>query len=464
MASDTTGHELRLPTKLAFGGGDLALNLVWNGTGLFLMYFYTDVLGIAPSTAGAIYALALTWDAVTDPVMGAIADRTRTRFGRYRPYIAAGAIPLGAGYALAFTDPGLTGHALVAWVVFTHCLLRTVYTVVGVPFSSLQARLTPDTHERGQLAGWRMLGAASGGLSIAFLTPQVVAALGPQHEGAAYQLAASVAGVACAVVLLLGSLVMREPRETALTEHRPSRSLRAALRAIAQNQPTLRVIAIIVLVSMSVTMFGKNTLYYFKYELGAPELAKFALVMPAAAMILLIPAWVGLARRTSKRTAWMVGCTIAATGFLAFALNPSRDPAVALWIIALISIGTSSFGVVFWAMLPDTVEWNEDACGERDEAMIFGLASFAQKAALGINALMLGLMLDWIGYSANQPQTEATLGGIRAIMSLVPLAGIVASMLVLRNYPIDARSHAELRTRIAARTSRTTTDARSGNT
>jgi GPH family glycoside/pentoside/hexuronide:cation symporter len=261
-------------------------------------------------------------------------------------------------------------------------------------------------------------------------------------------------------MLLLASLVLREPPETALTERRSSRSLGAALHAIARNRPMLKVVAIIVLVSMSVTMFGKNTLYYFKYELGAPELAKFALVMPAAAMILFIPAWVWLSHRRSKRTAWMVGCAIAAVGFVAFALNPSRDPAVALWIIALISLGTSSFGVVFWAMLPDTVEWNEDACGERDEAMIFGLASFAQKAALGINALMLGVMLEWIGYSANQPQTEATLGGIRAIMSLVPLAGIVASMLVLRNYPIDAGHHAELRTRIATRTAGATNDSR----
>lgn len=121
-------------TKTGFAAGDFAFNLYWSGTALFLLYFYTDVLGIAPVMAGLIYFTALFWDAVLDPVMGVIADRTRTRFGRYRPYVLLGAVPLALAGVLAYVKPALSGTALVGWAFLTHCLLRTAYTVVNIPY------------------------------------------------------------------------------------------------------------------------------------------------------------------------------------------------------------------------------------------------------------------------------------------------------------------------------------------
>lgn len=443
---------LPLSTKVGFGVGDYGFNLVWSGTGLFLMYVYTDVFGIAPAVAGAIYAVALVWDAVTDPMMGVIADRTRTRWGRYRPWIAAGALPLAASYVLAYWNPGFTGVALVAWAAFTHCLLRTAYTVAGIPFSSLQARLTSDAGERAQLAGFRMIGAASGALTVALATPAAIAVFSPGDEARGYLLAAMALAGLAVVIFAYVVAVMREPAEVAAAAPEPLfEGLGDFFGQATRNGPLMRIFVVIVAIGVALTMFSKNVLYYFKYVLEAPELATFALIAPAVGMILTVPVWVWIAARTSKRTAWMIGAAIAATGYLLFYLNPYRDPAIVFAIIAVITLGGASFPVLFWSMLPDTVEWGEARHGVRHEAKVFGFASFAQKAALGLNALLLGLSLEAVGYVANQDQTPQTLAGITALMALTPLAGVIVSVIALWGYPIDARRHAALRAEIAAR-------------
>jgi GPH family glycoside/pentoside/hexuronide:cation symporter len=127
------------------------------------LLYYTDVLGLAPATAGWIFAAALAWDAVTDPVMGYIASRTRTRWGRYRPYLLFGAVPLAASWALIFLPTGFTGTALTLFALAAHMLFRTCYTVVSMPYVSLSAVMTSDSHERGVLAGFRMVAATGGG-------------------------------------------------------------------------------------------------------------------------------------------------------------------------------------------------------------------------------------------------------------------------------------------------------------
>jgi GPH family glycoside/pentoside/hexuronide:cation symporter len=209
---------------------------------------------------------------------------------------------------------------------------------------------------------------------------------------------------------------------------------------------------VLIVVSMAMTMFSKNILYYFKYVLEAkPGAESIALVMIPVALILFAPVWVMVANRSSKRNAWMIASTLAASGYLSLYLIPMREVGVTYACTALVALGVSGFGVLAWSMLPDTVEWGEAKLGVRHEAKVFGFSAFAQKSALGINALILGVVLDAIGYVPNQAQTPATLDGITSVMTLVPLAGVVISVIVLWKYPIDAKRHAELRVEIAQR-------------
>ena len=452
-AGAPTSSRVLLPVRIGFGVGDFGFLLVWQGTALFLMYFYTDVLGIDPIIAGGVYLVAMIWDAVTDPLIATFADRTQTSIGKYRPWLLFGAVPFAVSYPLAFSaPPDIWPFGLIAWAMTTHILLRTAYTVVSMPFNSLQARLTSDAQERSVLAGFRMIGAASGGLTVVFVTPMLVSSFGPEREAEAYFVAACLAGAMACAAILYCFFAMKEPSDA--PANAPSNfmsDIKSIGPMFVNNPPLMRVFAIIVIASICIGMFGKNMLYHFKYDLERPDLAVIGLVLPAALLILAVPGWVALAGRTSKRRSLTVGVWIALSGYCLFFFNPTGGIAITMIAIALTGVGAAALAVMFWAMLPDTVEYGEVRTGVRAEAKTFGFATFAQKAAVGVNAVLLGWLLSAAGFEANAVQSEATLLGMKAIMALVPAAGAVAILVILRGYRLDREAHAALVAQLRAR-------------
>lgn len=434
-----------MASKLGFGVGDLALNLVWQGTALFLMYFYTDVLGISAGIAGLIYLIAMVFDAVTDPLMATIADRTQTRIGKYRLYVLFGALPLALCYPLAFSRAPVEFIPIELWALLTHLMLRTAYTVVGVPFSSLQARLTDNAKERTVLAGFRMVGAASGGLTVVFMTPVLMSVFGPDNEALAFLTASSIAGCVVLIALLYCGLVMREP-EVAAQMHTGSviEDLKSIVPMFFANPPLIRVFLIIITSSVCLAMFGKNTIYFFKYHLERPDLTVWALVAPAVMLLVCVPFWVWLSGKRSKRDALLLGGALALIGYLIFFLFAEASVLSAFISIALIGAGGSALPVMFWSMLPDTVEYGEAKLGLRSEAKIFGFATFAQKAAIGVNALILGVILDLVGFVPNADQSEESLFGIKVAMTLVPAIGACFILKIAYGYRLDHKEHAKL--------------------
>lgn len=450
-AAMLASSKVPLRVRIGFSIGDFGFLLVWQGTTLFLMYFYTDVLGISPVIAGTIYLIAMVWDAVTDPIIATLADRTHTRFGKYRPWLLFGALPFGISYPLAFSEaPSLWPLGIVAWALTTHILLRTAYTIVSMPFISLQARVTSDAQERSVVSGFRIFGAASGSLTVIFVTTFLVGRFGEGREDTAYFIAACAAGSVAFLALIYCFFVMREP------ESSPSNAstsfwqdLKSMGLMMRYNPPLVRVLSIIVIASICIGMFGKNKVYYFKYDLERPDLTMMGLMLPTALLIGTVPLWVWLAGKTSKRTALTVGTWIALFGYVTFFFNPTESIALAMTSIALTGVGSSAFAVMFWAMLPDTVEYGEAKTGIRAEAKTFGFATFAQKAALGINAILLGALLSLVGFEANVAQDQTTLIGMKAIMALLPAVGAVAIVMILQGYTLDRKAHAALLKKIA---------------
>ena len=450
----------RLPTwrKVGYASGDLGLNVYWQGISLFLFFFYTDVMGIPVWWAGFTIFVASVWDGVTDPVMGAIADRTRTKRGRYRPYLLFGAPVLAVGFVAAFlAPPGLTGGMLVAYALITHLLLRTLYTVLAIPYAALSARMTPDSSERGALAGWRMQAAALGGLTTAFATPAIVQLMSNLAGGdprLGWAMAALVMAATATAILWLCFATTTEPTDTEAAPAGRGPGLHDILAAAAmlrRNGPLARVFIAIIMASLCLAMMSKTLLYWFKYAVGNEAAAGPALAVTPLVLLVMAPIWVAVARATSKRTAFLAGCGIACAGYLGFFFLPMHEPLAIYVMLAVIAIGASAFAVMFWAMLPDTVEYDEWVSGARQEARVFGFATFAQKAALGLNALLLGILLDLIGFTPNVEQTEATLTGLKAIMGLIPALGAAATLVALWGYPIDQRFHDGLRASIAER-------------
>jgi len=435
-----------LPARARFGFavGDFGFNLYWQGLGLFLIYFQTDVLGIPAAWAGLCYLIASVWDGLTDPVMGAIADRTRSRWGKFRPFLLFGPVPLAAAFAMTFWAPDLPLPWLIAYTLCTQLVVRALYTALAIPYSSLSVAITSDSAQRTALTGLRMQCAFLGGIAVAYLMPALAAWLSAPGNRGGYGLAAAVIGAIATAAFLYCFASVREPEYPASSGAplpRVFSDARGFLLVVRGSEPLLRVLIAKSLITFALTMHTRNIVYYVKYVLGEVELLPYAMPLLTTASFVSVPVWVWVIRRTSKRTAWLIGC--GAT--LAFALClqvPGRPPlALGIALLCAVAASTTAFAVCFWSMLPDTVEYNELRFGRRDAAKVFGVASFSQKIAMGLSAAAAGLFLEDSGFLANQAQGPDALAAIRTTMGLAPAIGAALSYLVMHGYTLDDREH-----------------------
>lgn len=430
---------------VGYGVGDFAFNLTFTFCSLFLLYFYTDVLGLSATSGGLIIMAALVWEGATDPVVGVLANRTRTRWGRYRPYLLFGAIPLALSFVAMFLPLGLSGTALALYAFATHLLFRTVYTFVNIPFIALSAQMTNDSNERGKLAGARMMFAILCGLVLAVVSLPLAKALGGGAQG--FFGLSLVYGATVVAILLICFGVTREDVCTA--DAHPT--LPEMLRAVRTNRPFLSLLAATLLGSVAYTMSGKAMVYYIKYYAGTEASVTTGLSIGLLAAALAMLPWIQVSRRTSKRAVWLMGVVItSAVSVTIFILVPKAG--ALLWgLLALSGAGNAAFILSFWSMVPDTVEYGELQTGTRAEGAVFGFIIFTQKVALGIGTGLLGIILDLVGYQANQVQAAETVHGITVMFTLVPLGLSLAAAAFIWFYPLDQKTHERIVADIARR-------------
>lgn len=446
MSAEAT-PKFGLGRIISYGAGDFAVNLSFTFSSLFLLYFYTDVLGLAASTAGLIIMTALIWEGATDPVIGILTNRTRSRWGRYRPYLLWGAVPLGLSVVAMFVPTGLQGGSLVAYCFITHLIYRTIFTVVSIPYGALSARMTQDSHVRGKLAAARMMFAIACGLLLASSTLPLVKALGGGQMG--FFLLNIGYSIIATAILFLCFATTREVAEEDEEHSHPG--FGEMLRTLRANRPFLLLFAATAVGCTGYTMSGKALVYYLKYWVGSEKFVTLGLVTTLGCAALAMIPWVLITKRTSKRMVWISGATINIIAFatiLAFA--PKGGPL--LWMaLGATGVGNSAFILTFWSMLPDTVEYGEVETGTRAEGAVYGLIAFSQKVALGLGTGLVGIILDAVGYVANKPQSVETLHGIIRLYGLGPLLLFAASIVAIWAYPLDARYHQRLVQTLAER-------------
>lgn len=443
--------SLPLTRKAALASADFGMNLTWHSLELFLLFYYTDIVGLSPVFAGFILTCGSIWDAVFDAIIGSLADRTRTRWGRFRPWVVGAAPLIAIGLGLCFTRPDLEGAALAGYCLASHLFLRTAYTAGAVPFISLSARVTRDPRDRSTIAGLRMQFAGLASLTVAFTYPLMQDWAGPGREPLAFSLGAFLLGLMAIPVIVNAMIWTREPDDEAAAPT-PQRSVPAvfaddvrALGKLRRNGAFLRVVAAAILFSTAGTLISKLTLFYYKYYAGAPEMGRYALATSALSLILIAPLWALIANRTSKRTAWMLAAGLGSVGLLGLNLIPVGRPELALALFFVVGAATTGMSVLFWAMLPDTVEVNEMLFGDRLEAKTIGIALFARKLTLAFNAILIGAVLEASGFVANAVQTSETVGALHALIVYVPLTCIGLTVVTFWGYDLNARRHELLR-------------------
>ena len=438
MISNAVSNKVRA----AYGIGDYAICLYWSGVGLYLLYFYTDVVGITPLLAGWIYALGIAWDAITDPFMGYLAERTRSKMGSYRPYIFYGAIPLALSFVLLFWVPPFEGLILFVFLLTVNLLHRTCFTIVSVPYSSLTARITDDSDERTKLTTARMIGASFGTLSVSALGFPIVLWFGGGDEAIGFIFFGMICGLTAILVLSITVRFVKEREFNFSSTQIPSFSKVA--KSVSQNYPFWIVFGSILILGSTSIMFNNNLIYFVKYSLDLHEYQGLILGVSSGAALLAIPFWAYAALKIGKRNSWMAAMALLLVGFLVFYFYPITSLNELLFVLGFIGIGNGATGVLFWSMLPDTIEYGEWKTGVRTESSLYGFMTFAQKGAIAFAAILLGMALTQIGFEPNQIQSEETLSGLKFIMTWIPLTGIFISFILVSFYPIDKSFHQKL--------------------
>ena len=436
-----TSQRLSWGQKISYGSGDFAFNLYWQGISLYLFYFYTDVLGLPNALAGIIYAIGSFWDAGTDPIMGYLADRTRTRWGRYRPYLLFVPIPMALGYIMLLwhpSDMSVTSLGIVALI--GQLIFRLLFTMASTPYSALMARMTSNSEDRAGMAGARMLFAYLGAFSVVVLAGGLLENADSDRE--AFMSLAVISGILATAIFWICFAICREPPDD--DAQAPNLTIKQSLVSLRQNTPFLVVFAAVVLMTTGTTVIGKTMIYFFEYQMGDRNGAQIALMAFGLTGLLVIPFWTFVTLKTSKRLVWMVGSFFLSLALLGFLVNPATSQNMVILNYIAMSIGAGAFAITFWGMLPDTVEYGEWKTGHRVESMVFGFATFAQKSAVALSALILGVLLDVIGYQAGIVQSEETLSGLRMIIVFVPLAGVVTSVACIYFYPLSPQRHADI--------------------
>ncbi|APX32924.1 hypothetical protein BH708_09580 [Brachybacterium sp. P6-10-X1] len=447
MQSNGEYAKVRASERLSFGAGDLATNIAWGAMSTYIVFFYTDVLGLAAAAIGTIMLLSRFLDGISDVAMGAVVDRTRSKHGRARPWLLWLAIPFAISLVLVFTVPDVSNAWRIAYIAVFYNVLVLVFTAIVIPYGTLNTRMTRDFQQRSSLNVTRMFAATAGTLLVTVATIPLVNALGGDQR--AWILSFVAFGAIAAGLFLITYRNTRERITDPLsaTQQPP---LKESLKAALSNKYWVILFLIFLVFSVAESLYTGASAYYARYILG--DTSFVALV----SFLLYIPALIGMVfmqrfyRRFGKITPMIVGAVIFVVGSVIIAIDPSN---INLAIIGTLVRGVGRipiFGAI-WGMLPDTIEYGEWKTGRRIEGVLYSAGSMGQKAGYGVGAAVLGWIMSAAGYSgllATQPDSAIT--AITAIFIYVPAALFVVLIVLFLLYRLE-RIYPTVESDLAAR-------------
>ncbi len=443
---------------MGYGFGDTASNIVWQVVMSFAMYFYTDVFGITAAVAGTLMLVVTLFDMVTDPIMGGIADRTRTRWGKYRPYLIWMAIPYGIFAVLAFTTPDLTVPQKIIYAYVTHILLRAAYTAINIPYGALGGVMTADPNERGEIQGYRFAMAMVGNFIVSATLLSLVERLGNGNDQTGFTYAMMVLSVVALICFFLCFISTKERLES--EESRNESTILDSIKGIfsdfwvllkSNREWAIVAVATFFLLVIAV-LRGGIVMYYAKYFLSCSngETIDLLLVSYDACN----PNSLGTAIMTVGTLGSIVGAIttifltrtlcktvimkFAALCFIVTSIGLYFVQSDMLWMAIILNTLGGYFHIMMivlvFAMTADTVDWGEYVNGSRATAMTFSGHLFALKFGAAIGGFLLGKLLTLFEYAepidkVEQVQPESALNGISLILSIIP-AGVCFAVLV----------------------------------
>ena len=441
MKNDLNQSKVPFISKLAYGMGDVGCNFSWMFVGNFLMIFYTDVFGISMSAVATLMLFSRFWDAINDPIIGGLSDKTHTRWGRYRPWLLFAAPLTALVLILTFwAHPDWSQTHKIIYMAVTYCILVLGYTCVNIPYGTLCGAMTQNMTERAQINTSRSVSAMIAIGIINIITIPLIEWLGNGNARQGYLLIAILYGTIFAVCHIFCFAKTKEVVEVPVAQKIP---LRLQLQAVAKNKPYL--LALLGQVLFGFILYGRNAdlLYYFTY------VENDAVLFTYYSMAIIIPSIIGAAcfpkvfQLTSNKGgaasvfAFGTGITIIALFFF----SPVTSPIPFYLFAALSQFFFSGFNTAIYAIIPDCVEYGEWRTGIRNDGFQYAFISLGNKIGMALGTALLALSLGWAGYEANTTQNEAVVAIMRHSFSTIPGILWVVTALALFFYKLDKRSY-----------------------
>jgi len=435
-------HErLSVREKVGYGIGDAAANFIFQTMIIFQLAFYTDTFGITAAAAGTLFLVVRVFDAAFDPLMGVIADRTDTRWGKFRPWILWTAVPFGIMGFLAFTTPDLSPSGKLAYAYVTYILLMMVYSANNLPYSALSGVMTGDVVQRTSLSSYRMVFAMASQLVIQGLALPMVKQFGGGNDALGYKVTM---GIFSALAVVFFIITFATTRERVRPDPAQKSSIGQDFADLVSNGPWKAMFALTIILFVTLALRGGVMVYFFKYYVGREDMFSLFNVIGTGATIIGVLLSKPVAERIGKRRLFIIGLLGTVVFTAAFILLPPSNLPV---IIATEALRQFAYGFtipLLWAMMADVADFSEWKNHRRATAVIFSAIIFGLKAGLGIGGAIGGYLLDAYGYVPNAVQSGHALLGIRLTASIYPAIAFLLCAVCLTFYRIDKTLELEM--------------------
>lgn len=452
---------IKLTEKIGYGFGDMASSMFWKLFGAYLMIFYTDVFGLPAAVVGTMFLITRIWDSAFDPIVGVVADRTHSRWGKFRPYLLWLAVPFGIIGVLTFVTPDWSPTGKLVYAYVTYSLMMMIYSAINVPYASLLGVMSPNPKERNTLSTYRMTFAYIGSFIALLLFMPLVnffsgnsKDLGDQQTG--WTMAVVVIAILC-IILFFGCFAWTKERVKPIKE--AQNPLKEDLKDLFKNKPWWILLGAGVAALVFNSIRDGATVYYFKYFVVEEDYATVSffgmsfvlsglyLALGQAANIIGVIAAAPVSNRIGKRNTYMWAMIIATVLSVIFYWFDKED---LIWMFvfqALISICAGSIFPLLWSMYADCADYSELKTGNRATGLIFS-SSMSQKFGWAIGTAITGWLLGFFGFQANAVQSEEAISGIKMFLSFLPAVGTILSVVFISMYPLTEKKMKDITTEL----------------
>lgn len=398
-----------------------------------------DVMGIPPGLVAIILFVGRSWDYVNDPIIGFLSDRTRTRWGRRRPFLLFGALPFALSFILLWLSPNFSQTGLIIYYSLGYVVYEVMATIVYMPYYALTPELTEDYDERTRLTSFRMFFNILGSLTAYIFPMLVIGSMVPENTRRV--LLMSVIAGAIAATPLIGVFLGTRERSENIREEKPK--FIPSLKAAFKNRPFVFGAGIYLLTWMTILVIETNLLLYIKYIVQREGQSSLIMASIFVTAILALPFWNWAARHWNKRLAYIIGVAFWAVVMIVLILVSAETPFyIIMFLCIMAGIGVSAAQVLPWSIIPDAIEWDEWKTYERHEGMFYSLITLMGKIANSVAVPLSLVVLQISGYqAASLVQPESALLGIRLLIGPIPAILLTGGIIFAFFYPLTRQQH-----------------------